>query len=149
MIIEVSIRGQDSCEDSEDFTDPKEAETYFYKLVRKRTRFQLWVQATVDGEIRIQYHITDEYAGNRWQISTELETGLAVKRRYIASTDELTGRKPKIQGRKLPPIMVPTIMYAQLVEKADRAGIPLSVLRREAYQKVIDESDTILSEIVT
>ena len=147
-MIEVSLRIDEIIDEMSEFNDPLKAERYFYELARKRTKLPYIVMATVDGEPRWIYHIDTLYSENRWGLSLDLMTGLAVTRRYIPSHDELSGRKPTRTGRRLPPMVVDLNMYSQLHERAQRAGITLADLRREAYRKLLDEGDTILSEIL-
>lgn len=149
MVIEISLRCDDVIEEMEEFLSSEKAEEYFYQLARKRTRLPSIVLATVDGDFRMMYHIDDAYAENRWQMSMDLTTGLPVKRRYIPSLDELTGRKSRKEGRRLPPIIVPLDVYSQLQERAQRAGVSLADLRRQAYMKLLDDNDTVLSNILS
>lgn len=148
MTIEVSIRADDVCEELNEFVSSAKATEYFYSLARKRTRYPSKVVATVDGEWRMIYCIDDVYSGNRWVVSLDLDTGLPVKRRYIPSADELTGRKSKVSGILLPPIKVSLELHTQLQERAERSGKKITEIRKQAYINFINEGDTILSDIV-
>ena len=148
-MIEVALRFDDVIEEYNEFSDAKRAEVYFNRLARTRSRQSSVAIATVDGDVRMLYHTADVYGGNRWEVSTDLISGLPVKRRYIPSMDELTGRKSKIRGIMLPPLIVPLELRAQLQEKAARMGKSLNDLRKEAYLRLLDEEDTILSQVVS
>jgi len=147
-IIEVSVRTDDVCDELNEFISPAKAEEYFYRLARKRTRCQSHIIATVNGEWRMIYRIDDVYSGNRWQLSLDLITGLPVKRRYVPSNDELTGRKAKVSGIVLPPIKITHALHAQLQEQAHRAGKTLNEIRKQAYKNFLNSGDTILSDIM-
>lgn len=148
MLIEVSVRADDVCDEMNEFSSSSKAEECFYRLARQRTKYPTQVVATVNGEWRMIYRIDNEYANNRWILSMDLETGLPVKRKYIPSNDELTGRKSKIIGTLLPPIKVDMDTYAMLQEKARSAGLSLNEIRKRAYKNLINENDTILSDIL-
>lgn len=147
-MIEVSIRSDDICDELDEFISSAKAEEYFYTLARRRTRYPSNVIATVDGDWRMIYRIDDVYASNRWQLSLDLNTGLPVKRRYIPSNNELTGRKSKTTGVNLPAIKVNREIYAQLQEAAMRSGKSITEIRKQAYNNFINEGDTILLKIV-
>jgi sugar-specific transcriptional regulator TrmB len=148
VLIEVSLRFDDVCDEITEFSSSAKAEAYFYKLARQRTRYPSKVIATVDGEWRMIYRIDELYSSNRWELSLDLHTGLPVSRRYIPSTDELTGRKSRVSGVLLPPIKVNTELYAQLQERATRAGKTITEIRKQAYRNFVNESDTILLDIL-
>ena len=147
-MIEVSLRADDVCEEINEFSSSARAEQFFNKLARQRTRYPSKVVATVDGEWRMIYRIDELYSSNRWELSLDLNTGLPVSRRYIPSTDELTGRKSRVSGILLPPIKVSHELYAQLQERAARAGKPITEIRKQAYRNFVRENDTILSDIL-
>ncbi len=145
---ETWLRCDDVIEEHNEFSDPGRAEENFYKLARNRTRYPSFAMATADGEVRLLYHTDELYARNRWEISLDLSTGLPVKRRYIPSTDELTGRKPVKEGVLLPPMLIPQDLMARLQDKAHQTGRKIQDIRLDAYRKIVNEDDTILSEIV-
>jgi hypothetical protein len=131
-------------EEYDSTTNAVEAERIFYKFARQRTRIPSYTLCTVDGEIRMMYHIDDVYCANRWSVSLDLVTGLRVKRRYIPSSEELLGRKGTSFGKRMPPIKAPLNIISQLNEIADRTGRTLSDVRLDAYRAYINAGDTIL-----
>lgn len=148
-MIEVTLRCDDVIEEYDEFVLPEKAENYFFSLCRKRTRIPSIVVATVDGDVRMLYHVDDAYASNRWEISTDLLTGLPVKRRYIPSAQELSGRKGSLKaGVRLPVVTVPVSVSVKLKELAQERRMPVHALMQEAIKKYLNEDDTILSKIL-
>jgi hypothetical protein len=145
---EISIRCDEAQEEYDSTTNAVEAEQIFYKFARQRTRIPSYVLCTLDGEIRMLYHIDDVYAANRWSISLDLVTGLHVRRRYIPSSEELLGRKGTSFGKRMQPIKAPLNIISQLNEIADRTGRTLNDVRLDAYRAYISSGDTILFDVV-
>lgn len=141
---EISIRCDETMDEYDSTTNAVEAEKIFYKFARRRTRIPSYVLCTLDGEIRMLYHIDDVYAENRWSVSLDLVTGLHISRRYIPSSEELLGRKGTSFGKRMPPIKAPLNIISQLNEIADRTGRTLSDVRLDAYRAYINSGDTIL-----
>jgi hypothetical protein len=147
-MIEISLRCDDVVEEVTSFTSYIEAEEYFYLLARRRTAYPSSVVATIDGDWRMIYRIDDVYGSNRWLLSLDITSGLPVKRRYIPSMNELTGRKVKCVGVKLSAMRISNEIYAKLMTISEKSKMPLVDIRRQAYNEFTNKYDTILNEVL-
>lgn len=145
--IQVSLRAKDIFDEVAEFPTFAQAEKYFYKLARKRTIYPAQIVAAIDGTPYMVYRIDDVFASNRWITSLDLITGEEIKRRYIPSAEELTGRKSKIVGIRLSNIIVPVNINSSIVDYENRTGKSVSEIVVDALQHYFQQTDTILSEL--